>query len=454
MRPFAPHMKNTVKMRNDPLTENPKVGLIALGCEKNRIDAEIMLAALQREGCEICADEDECDVIIVHTCAFIDKAKEESIENILAAAQKKTTGKCKKLIVTGCLAERYRTEIINSIPEVDAVLGTKSFDKITEAVKKSSEKKYEHYRSLDKIPPTGQRVLSSSNYSVYLKIAEGCSNHCSYCVIPMLRGEFMPRKYADVVAEAEALAANGAVEINLIAQDTTAHPDLCRIVKRIAKIETVKWIRILYFRPEEITDEIITLFETEEKLVKYMDIPLQHASEHILKLMNRPMSDGELKALVSKLKSRVDGVSLRTTFITGFPHETEEDFEILCNFVKESRFNNLGVFTYSREDGTKAGRMHGQIDEETKRRRAEIIMDIQNTLLESINKEFIGKTFDVLCDGYDEEKELFSGRAYFQAPDVDGKIYFASDDPAEEGSFYKVRLDVYDSYDFYGKAVM
>jgi ribosomal protein S12 methylthiotransferase len=447
-------MKNTVKTRNDSVTEKPKVGLIALGCEKNRIDAEIMLAALENDGCEICPDENECDVIIVHTCAFIDKAKEESIENILSAAEQKKTGKCKKLIVTGCLAERYRSEIFESIPEVDAVLGSKSFDKITEAVKSVKGKKYEHYRSLDKTPPSGQRVLSSPDYSVYLKIAEGCSNHCSYCVIPMLRGEFMPRKFADVVSEAEALAANGAVEINLIAQDTTAYPDLCRLVRRIAQIETVKWIRILYFRPEEITDEMIELFATEKKLVKYMDIPLQHASEHVLKLMNRPMSDGELKALVANLRAKIPGVSLRTTFITGFPHETEEDFEILCNFVKEARFNNLGVFTYSREEGTKAGRMHGQIDEETKQRRADIVMDIQNTLLESINGDFTGKTFEVLCEGYDEEKELYTGRAYFQAPDIDGRVYFSSDDPAAEGKFYNVRLDVYDSYDFYGKAVI
>ena len=363
------------------MTGKPKAGIIALGCEKNRIDAEIMLATLENSGFEICSEEAECDVIIVHTCAFIDKAKEESVENILLAAEMKKTGKCKKLIVTGCLAERYKSEIMNSVPEVDAVLGSKSFDRIAEAIKSCGEKKYEHYKPLDKETPAGQRVLTSPEYSVFLKIADGCSNHCSYCVIPALRGEFMPRNADSIVAEAEALAANGAVEINLIAQDTTAYPGLCDLVRRIARIETVKWIRILYCRPEEITDELIDLFATEEKLVKYMDIPLQHASEHILRLMNRPMSDSELTSLISELRRRIPGVSLRTTFIAGFPHETEEDFEILCEFVKKSRFNNLGVFTYSREEGTKAGRMRGQIDEETKRRRADIIMDIQNTLL-------------------------------------------------------------------------
>ena len=443
-------MKNTVKTRIYPLIENTKVGMIALGCEKNRIDAEVMLAMLENAGCELCADESECDVIIVHTCTFIDKAKEESIENILRAAEEKKSGKCKKLIVTGCLAERYRSDILESIPEVDAILGSKSFDKIIEVIEKAEEDKFEHYEPLCNATPTGARVLTSPNYSVFLKIADGCSNHCTYCVIPSVRGEFMPRPFVDVVSEAEALAANGAVEINLIAQDTTAYPDLCKLIKRIASIETVKWVRILYCRPEEISDELIDLMATEEKLVKYIDVPLQHASEHVLKLMNRSMSDSELSALVNKLRDRIPGVSLRTTFITGFPHESEEDFEILCNFVKTSRFNNLGVFTYSKEEGTKAGRMHGQIDQETKERRADIVMNIQMTLLESINEEFIGKTFDVLCEGYDEEKELYTGRTYFQAPDIDGRVYFPSDDPIEEGTFCKVTLNVCDTYDFYG----
>lgn len=424
--------------------------MIALGCEKNKIDAEVMLAAIENAGCELCADESECDVIIVHTCTFIDKAKEESIENILHAAEQKKTGRCKKLIVTGCLAERYRSDILEAIPEVDVILGSKSFDKIVDAIKKPEEEVFEHYEPLSSATPTGARVLTSSNYSVFLKIADGCSNHCTYCVIPSVRGEFMPRPFVDVVAEAEALAANGAVEINLIAQDTTAYPDLCKLIKRIAAIETVKWVRILYCRPEEISDELIDLMATEEKLVKYIDVPLQHASEHVLKLMNRPLSDSELTALVEKLRSRIPDVSLRTTFIAGFPHETEEDFEILCNFVKTARFNNLGVFTYSKEEGTKAGRMHGQIDQETKERRADIVMNIQMTLLESINEEFIGKTFDVLCEGYDEEKELYTGRTYFQAPDIDGRVYFSSDDPVDEGTFCKVTLNVYDNYDFYG----
>ena len=272
-------MKNTVKTRTNKLIENTKVGMIALGCEKNKIDAEVMLAAIENAGCELCADESECDVIIVHTCTFIDKAKEESIENILHAAEQKKTGRCKKLIVTGCLAERYRSDILEAIPEVDVILGSKSFDKIVDAIKKPEEEVFEHYEPLSSATPTGARVLTSSNYSVFLKIADGCSNHCTYCVIPSVRGEFMPRPFVDVVAEAEALAANGAVEINLIAQDTTAYPDLCKLIKRIAAIETVKWVRILYCRPDEISDELIDLMATDEKLVKYIDVPLQHASE-------------------------------------------------------------------------------------------------------------------------------------------------------------------------------
>jgi len=426
-----------------------KIGMVALGCEKNRIDAEIMLAKLEDAGWEICPDEEECDAIIVHTCAFIDKAKEESIENILTCAAYKTDGNCKKLIVTGCLAERYKSEILESIPEVDAVLGSKSFDDIVNAL--NSDKKYEKYDPLTKETPTGARVLTSPEYSVYLKIGDGCSNHCSYCVIPSVRGEFMPRDADETVAEAEALATNGAKEICIIAQDTTAHPKLCEIIKRIAAIDSVKWIRVLYCRPEEISDELIDLMSKEEKLVKYIDVPLQHASTHILGLMNRPMETEKLEALMEKLKKRVPGISLRTTFITGFPHETEEDYEILCNFIKKVRFNNLGAFTYSREEGTKAGRMHGQLDEETKQHRADIVMDLQMTMLESINKEFLGKTYDVLCEGFDEEKNLYKGRAYFQSPDIDGKVYFSSGNAPEEGEFYKVTLENFDTYDFYGK---
>ncbi|MDF2684916.1 MAG: rimO [Clostridia bacterium] len=394
------------------------VGMIALGCEKNRIDAEIML----------------------------------SIESILDVARYKKTGSLKKLIVTGCMAERYKDEIKKELPEVDACLGSKSFDHICTALEALDNVPfYTHYLPLDAETPDGYRILTSPKHSVYIKIADGCSRHCSYCVIPSVRGEFIPRKFESVIEEAKYLSENGAKEINIIAQDTTMHPELLTIIKEVCNIPSVKWVRLLYCRPEGISDELLMLMQSEEKFVPYMDVPLQHASKHILKLMNRSGDDKSLFKLLTKIRQYIPEVSLRTTFITGFPSENEEDFEILCNFIKEVKFNNLGVFTYSREDGTKASRMHEQIDEDVKQRRAEIIMSLQLNLLSEINNIFINKTYEVLCEGKEAEGEKYYGRAYFQAPDVDGKIYFTSETPCVEGEFYKITIDSFIEYDFYGK---
>lgn len=426
--------------------------MIALGCEKNRIDAEIMLAKLEACGFEICPEQEDCDVIIVHTCTFIDKAKDESIENILRAAAMKTEGRLKKLIITGCMAERYKDEIFESVPEVDAVLGSKSFDKICEAVLSAGEgKKFSDFRSLTEPTPDGERLLSSTEYSVYLKLADGCSNHCSYCVIPTVRGEFIPRPYKNVLDEAKALAANGAKEINLIAQDTTAYPQLCRLIKDICAIDTVKWVRVLYCRPEEISGELIALMASEEKFVDYIDVPLQHASGRILKLMNRSMDAPSLLSLLEGIREKVPDVSLRTTFITGFPKETDEDFAVLCDFVRRVKFDNLGVFTYSREEGTKAGRMRGQIPQDIKEKRADALMELQMALLNDINKKHTGAVYDVLCEGFDAEKNMYSGRAYFQAPDIDGRVYFTSDKKIREGDFVRVEIDKAELYDLIGK---
>lgn len=423
--------------------------MIALGCAKNRIDAEMMLSHLTNNGFTVSSDFADCDAIIVHTCTFIDPAKTESIDAILEAASYKTAGKLKKLIVTGCLAERYKSEVLQLLPEVDACLGSRSFDRIIDAIQAAET--FEEYKPLSCPPPEFDRILTTGNKSVYLRIAEGCSNHCSYCVIPAVRGEFIPRSYESVMAEAYKLAAQGAVEINLIAQDTTKHPDLCRFIRDIAKIESVRWIRILYCRPEEISDELLQTMAEVEKCVPYIDVPLQHASGRILKKMNRTSDDKELSALIAKIRTYLPDCSVRTTFITGFPTENEEDFEILCNFVKENRFSNLGVFPYSREEGTPAGRMRGQIPEETKQRRADIIMEIQHRLLASTNKPLIGRTVDVLCEGKRKDGKYY-GRAYFQAPEVDGQIIFTADTPVEAGQFVPVLLKRYREYDFYGTA--
>ncbi len=426
-----------------------KIGMIALGCAKNRIDAEMMLQKLSDEEFEICPDLSECDAVVVHTCTFIEAAKSESIAAILDVAAYKETGKLKRLIVTGCLAQRYQDEVLKLLPEVDACLGSRSFDKIVEALR--SENVYTEYKPLSCCPPEYDRMLTTGNKSVYLRIAEGCSNHCSYCVIPSVRGEFMPRSYDSVMSEARKLAEGGAVEINLIAQDTTKHPDLCRLIQDIAKIESVHWIRILYCRPEEITDELLQTMAQVKKCVPYIDVPLQHASGRILKKMNRSGDDCSLTELISHIREILPDCSIRTTFITGFPTENEEDFEILCNFVKTNRFANLGVFPYSREEGTPAGRMRGQIDEEIKQRRADLVMEIQHELLRKTNKPLIGKTVEVLCEGQRNDGK-YVGRAYFQAPEVDGQIIFASDRPIELGAFVPVLLKRYREYDFYGTA--
>lgn len=424
-----------------------KVGMIALGCAKNRVDAEVLLSMLEKNGYEICPDISQCDVCIVHTCTFIGPAKEESIGAILEAAEYKEKGSLKKIIVTGCMAQRYQGEILKEMPEVDACLGSKSFDKICEAIE--AKDTYEIYEALDKACPEGDRVLTENNYSVYVKIADGCSHHCTYCVIPSVRGEFMPRDFENVMDEVRTLAFNGAKEINLIAQDTTNYPDLCRLIREVCAIPSIKWVRILYCRPEGITEEFLQLMAKEEKFCSYIDVPLQHASGKILKLMNRTGDDKSLIEQMQHIRDVVPGVSLRTTFISGFPHEDETDFDILCNFVKTVKFNNLGVFPYSQEEGTPAGRMDGQIDEQTKQDRADMIMQLQLRLLDEINQQYVGKDYEVLIEGF--EDGYYIGRTYFQAPDIDGRVYFKSEKELNEGDFALVHIDESKDYDLFGK---
>lgn len=428
-----------------------KVGLIALGCAKNRVDAEVLLGILQQHGYQICNDLSVCDAAIVHTCTFIDDANTESIEAILEAAEYKAHGHLKKLIVTGCMAQRYQKQIIESMPEVDAVLGSKSFDRICEAIEATDG--YEHYAPLSVPTQEGMRILTEKPYSVYVKVADGCSNHCSYCVIPLVRGEFDARKYENVMAEIKDLVGRGAKEINLIAQDTTRYADLCRVIRETCRIDSVKWVRVLYCYPTTIRDEMLHLMAEEPKFVPYIDLPLQHASGRILKLMNRRGDDVYLRDLIAHIRSIVPDVSLRTTFITGFPKESEEDFEILKKFIKDIQFNNLGVFPYSRQEGTAAGKMRGQVPQAVRQTRADLLMQQQQRLLRTINKQYVGNVYDVLCEGKQSHTGKYVGRAYFQAPDVDGRILFTSDTPVEEGTFVRVRIERFRQYDLYGKRV-
>ena len=416
-----------------------KIGMIALGCAKNRVDAEVLLGMLEKNGYEICSDLEACDVCIIHTCTFIGPAKEESIGAILDAAEYKTKGKLQKIIVTGCMAERYRGEIIENMPEVDACLGSKSFDKITEAIE--SDGVYEYYAPLDTPCPDGERVLTSTDYSVYVKIADGCSNHCTYCVIPSVRGEFQPRDFEDVLDEIRTLAFKGAKEINLIAQDTTKYPRLCELIKKTCEIPSVKWVRVLYCRPEGITDEFLELMAKEEKFCSYIDVPLQHASREVLKRMNRSGDPRSLAAQMKHIRDTVPGVSLRTTFISGFPHESEEEFEELCDFISEVKFNNLGVFPYSREEGTPAARMHGQIDEQTKQDRADRIMQLQLRLLEEINKEYVGKEYldNSPLENGSESLRFWESRM-LESDKLDIRLTYAISPPVSLAGFRRFRM--------------
>ena len=426
--------------------EIKKVGVISLGCAKNRVDCEVMMKKIADEGYEFCSDMAQCDAIIVNTIAFIEQAKEEAIRNILDAALYKELN-LKKLIVTGCLAERYKEEIFELIPEVDAVLGIKSFDEIVAALK--SDERFSLFKPLSASSPEGERVLTTENYSVYLKIAEGCSNRCAYCVIPIIRGSYQPRSADSVIKEAERLAKNGAVEINVISQDTSRHPEIIKIIRGICAIESVKWVRLLYLYPDEITDELIAEIKNQEKVVKYIDLPLQHASTPVLKRMNRRGTNRSYSSLLCKLRREIPELAVRTTFITGFPGEKDADFKTLCEFVRKSRFENMGVFTYSCEEGTKAAGFCGKVDKRLSEKRAETLMEIQFGLLDRINKKYLGKTYPVLCEGV--ENDYFVGRAFFQAPEVDGRILFKSENDCKEGEFYNVTLEKYDTYDFYGK---
>ncbi len=437
-----------------------KVGFISLGCSKNLVDSENMIGILTEKGYEITEDIEEAEIIIVNTCAFIDSAKAESIETILDAASYKEMGKCKILICAGCLSQRYKDEILSELPELDAIVGVEDYDKIAEAIdeaKKNGNRKFFGGNASDKTLP---RVITTPKHTAYLKIAEGCDNFCSYCAIPFIRGRYKSRPMEEIVAEAEELAESGVKELIVIAQDTSRYgidlykeKKLPELLKKLCKIENVKWVRVHYCYPEEINDEIIDVFKTEEKIVKYMDIPIQHADDEILKKMNRKTTGEALRTLIDKLRKEIPGIAIRTSLIAGFPGETEEQFETLCNFVKEMKFERLGAFAYSAEEGTRAAKMENQIDDEVKERRAEILMDIQNKVAEENGKSFIGKTLTVLTEGFDSESCLYYGRSYMDSLDVDAFVYFGAEKEVEAGEFVKVKIMDYVDYDLTGEMI-
>ena len=437
-----------------------KVGMVSLGCSKNQVDAEILLALMVNNGYEICANAQECDVVIINTCGFIEDAKKESIETILEFAQLKEQGKVKVLVVTGCLAERYRNELAMEIPEADVVLGIGKNTEIAKAVQKALDgQRVTAFGDKADLPLNGDRVLSTAGYSAYLKIAEGCDNKCSYCAIPLIRGGFRSRRMEDILEEARGLAASGVKELNLVAQDTTKYGQdlygeysLDKLLTELCKIDGFHWIRILYGYPDRVTDSLLEVMAREPKVVKYIDLPLQHANEKVLRDMNRNGSFESLTALMQRIRDKVPGVVLRTTFIAGFPGETEEEFAQLCEFVRAVRFERMGCFAYSTEEDTPAGEREDQIEEELRHHRADIVMEEQMNIAFELGKQLVGKKLEVLVEGYDEEQQMYVGRSYMDAPDIDTKTSFVTEcEDIAPGDF--VWVEILDSvgYDLIGR---
>ena len=439
-----------------------KIGMVSLGCPKNQIDAEIILKKLQNAGYEITPIEAEAEAIIVNTCGFIEDAKAEAIENIFEVAKYKQDGSLKSLIVTGCLAERYRDDILEEIPEVDVVVGLAGNNDIVSIVRDALEgKKGGYYGKKEDLIIEGDRLLTTPKYTAYVKIAEGCDNCCTYCAIPKIRGRFRSREMQNIISECERLSEQGVKEIILVAQDTTKYgvdlygkPKLAELLKNLCKIEGIHWIRMLYTYPDMITDELLSVMKSEEKIVNYLDIPIQHCNKDILKKMNRPGSKEELEALILKIRETLPDATLRTTLITGFPSETEEQFEELCEFVKNAQFDRLGCFAYSEEEGTFAASMPDQIPQQTRVDRSEIIMNDQLSVALSKNEEKFGKVLEVLIEGYDDYIKCYFGRSRADAPEIDGKVFFISDRPLEIGTFVEVKINDSIEYDLLGELVI
>ena len=435
-----------------------KIGIVSLGCPKNRVDTEVMLGILGESGYEIVATPADADIIIVNTCAFIDSAKEESINTVLEMAEYKNNN-CRYLIMTGCMAERYHDEILEEIPEVDAVVGTGDYHKIAEVIKEveKGEKPVIYGHIDDDIPEGYPRMISTGGTTAYLKIADGCDNKCTYCIIPKLRGKYRSRPMADVLAEAKELSDSGVREVILIAQDTTRYGYdlegrelLSELLTELCKIDNLHWVRVHYMYPESITDSMIEVFAREPKAVKYMDIPIQHISDRVLKRMGRKNTKQETQNLIKKLRKSIPDITIRTTVITGFPGETEEEFSELLEFVREAKFEKLGAFAYSVEDGTAAAKLPEQIDEKTKVARQETIMQAQSEISNEVQKSRLGKIVEVLTEGYDEENLMYYGRSQADSLDVDGTVYFAALDEIKIGEFVNVKILDTDNYDCTG----
>lgn len=439
-----------------------KILFISLGCDKNLVDSEEMIGLLKRENYEFTDEESKAEVIVINTCCFVNDAKEESINTILQMADYRNNGICKALIVTGCLAQRYKDEIIKEIPEVDAILGTTSYDEIVNAVNCVVKgEKYKKFNSLDKLITCDRdRTVTTGGHYAYIKIAEGCNKCCTYCIIPEIRGRYRSIPMENIVRTAEKLVEDGAKEIILVAQETTMYgvdlygkKQLPELLKRLCEIKGLYWIRILYCYPEEITDELIDVIKSEPKICNYIDMPIQHASDKILKAMGRRTNRTELTALINKIRKEIPDIVLRTTLITGFPGETEEDHEDMLDFVNEMEFDRLGVFTYSPEEGTIAAEMDNQIEDEIKEQRRNEIMELQQEIAFEKAESMIGRKVLVIIEGKITDENAYMGRTYMDSPDVDGNIFINTDAELMTGDFVKVLVTGAVQYDLIGKIV-
>lgn len=426
-----------------------RVGMVSLGCPKNQVDAEIMLGLIEDGGFEIVNDAGVSDVVIINTCGFIESAKEESIENILEFCTLKEEGRIKCVVITGCLAERYKDEVAKEIPEADVILGIGSNSQIVSAIKEAlAGQKIREFAEKNKLPFNGRRILANLSFYAYVKIAEGCDNCCSYCAIPMIRGRYRSRASKDIIDEVKNLVDDGVTEIILVAQDTTRYGEdldgdesIVSLLKELCRIDGLHWIRILYSYPERITDEFLDVMASEPKIVKYLDMPIQHVNSDILAAMNRQSDEESLRALIEKIRTKMPDITLRSTLIAGFPGETQEQFEQLSEFVKEMRFDRMGCFAYSQEENTKAAKMPNQLDEDTKRHRAEIINEQQTYIMISKNEELVGREVEVVVEGFDRYAECYFGRSAADAPDIDPKIFFTSEVKPTIGEYIKVKIE-------------
>ena len=445
-----------------------KIGFVSLGCPKNQLDTEVMLHEVMEAGYEITPEDIDADVIIVNTCAFIESAKKEAIDNILDVAWLKKNRHLKGIIVTGCLAERYGEEILTELPEVDAVLGVGSIHRIVEAIEavtakvKKGEARPKFYAHDDRnaVALGGDRVLTTPDYTAYLKIAEGCDNRCTYCAIPSIRGRFRSRPMEELIAEAKQLEALGVKELTVIAQDVTRYGKdlygeyrLAALLHRITEETEIPWIRLLYCYPDKMTDELIAEIRDNPRVLKYVDLPLQHISDPVLRRMNRHGDSAMIREVLGKLRREIPDIVIRTTFIVGFPGESEADFAALCAFAKEQQFDHAGAFAYSREEGTPAFDLPDQIDEQVKQDRLDLFMRQQMEINEALNQKKLGKTVEVLCEGYDTVAEVYYGRSTADSPEIDGKVYFRSQAPVGAGEFVRVLVNEVVDYDLYGDRV-